>query len=102
RPHTTCLSDWSSDVCSSDLSSFVQPGGKAATETSPTKASARTEKLPRACPQSLCSVNFVANFVGKLCRIAPSFDKGCDEGPESRSEERRVGREGRCSVWRGG
>src|SRR5205814_7003970 len=85
RRHTRCLSDWSSDVCSSDLEVAADgeavlvvveregedPGGRAA-------ADRRREDLPAQAP-------VVGAEYARLRGAA---------GPEPRSEERRVGKEG--------
>src|SRR5262249_58741071 len=67
RRHTRLVSDWSSDVCSSDL---------------PPRALARPERVP-AGPKG----QFVAYAVG-------GEDTG--DQPRGRSEERRVGKECRA------
>src|SRR5205814_4187111 len=71
RRHTRCLSDWSSDVCSSDLrfrcSSSSWPGGVSRSIVS-------------------CS-----SSKGARGRNSPSR--------VPRSEERRVGKECRCGGW---
>src|SRR5205814_3086841 len=75
RRHTRCLSDWSSDVCSSDLS------GENATAVS------RSE-----WPSSVCSGAPVAESQSLSVR---SLDA---DATSLRSEERRVGKEWR-SRW---
>src|SRR5262249_58599219 len=68
RRHTRLVSDWSSDVCSSDLSSFfVAPG-----------------TTPCMCANWACS--------------APAIGRSRTRPVRRRSEERRVGKEGR-SRW---
>src|SRR5438045_5505610 len=85
RRHTRCLSDWSSDVCSSDLS-----GGS-------------DEAPPQGEPELLRSLQWL---------VSPESSKsgGDEETPpgdaellrslqgKKRSEERRVGKECRCRM----
>src|SRR5437899_12377639 len=87
RRHTRCLSDWSSDVCSSDLpisilvpvDPFVEP------KPGELRYDAQIEhELDGSNPHSYVRLYRRGVFVG--------YD---------RSEERRVGEEGR-SRWRGG
>src|SRR5262245_64848168 len=79
RRHTRCLSDWSSDVCSSDLV-VVCPG------IGPSLG--YTPRLPRSrvSPNCVsgCEPSAVTENVGKR-RVSAT--------PISRSEERRVGKE---------
>src|SRR5258705_3932877 len=81
RRHTRCLSDWSSDVCSSDLWCAAP--------------------CQRMCGRDIAVGSPVAiavaeypgrTFVGKVLRTSGAFDAA------TRSEERRVGKEGR-SRW---
>src|SRR5258705_13830478 len=71
RRHTRCLSDWSSDVCSSDL------------------ASSRCYASPSCCMDAECGGG------GGFCDGGTCM---CSGGPGYRSEERRVGEECR-SRW---
>src|SRR5262245_65757643 len=62
RRHTRCLSDWSSDVCSSDLSRDL-----GALASCPSHATVAT----RSCPHSASRTNVVRSEerrVGKECR----------------------------------
>src|SRR5438045_8801949 len=69
RRHTRCLSDWSSDVCSSDLPSLVY----------------MHKAVSRSDPQTTIAI--AKNLSGaELMRRA-----------RERSEERRVGKEWRCA-----
>src|SRR5258705_3311002 len=89
RRHTRCLSDWSSDVCSSDLcSALIQPV---------TPELAEFFKLP----------NQGGALVGDVMPNSPAADAGIHDGDViveidgrkvTRSEERRVGKECR-SRW---
>src|SRR5205814_4875575 len=88
RRHTRCLSDWSSDVCSSDLTFIARRNGYALGMN-------RDEKLTRAAglPPRL------THLKGRAV-LAPSEPSGGtwigvnDAG--ARSEERRVGKECRA------
>src|ERR1035438_10718325 len=80
RRHTRCLSDWSSDVCSSDLKQ------KTAYE------------MPNDWSSDVCSSDL---FEDASCTYEPVQEtSGGNGGPGmcSRSEERRVGEESR-SRW---
>src|SRR5205814_3715182 len=94
RRHTRCLSDWSSDVCSSDLRSM----SSISTTSSPIDLSQAGEV-------------FVNLSVEELVDHAVRYDDGviaanealvCRSGKfTGRSEERRVGKEGGCRWWAG-
>src|SRR5690348_17683589 len=84
RRHTRWTGDWSSDVCSSDLASFLaasqSPVGVAIAET------------------NLYTVNEVARSISHIdlaeqTTVAMDIESGT---PAARSEERRVGKECRC------
>src|SRR5260221_12592724 len=72
RRHTRSLCDWSSDVCSSDLTAAV--GHRGARQTDRQHAA------------------------GSGCHLADVAQFGGGKGPAARSEERRVGKECR-SRW---
>src|SRR5205814_3501480 len=74
RRHTRCLSDWSSDVCSSDLMSL-----------------SIKELEPNAWNDFIASHNPGDVVKGKIARFA-SFGAFVELG-DNRSEERRVGKE---------
>src|SRR5258705_9417283 len=85
RRHTRCLSDWSSDVCSSDLT----------TESIPFHE--RGEPLIVERSHCLCGIDSVVprkrgEFVVEI------IGQGLLDGGHDRSEERRVGKECR-SRW---
>src|SRR5438093_6020604 len=73
RRHTSLVSDWSSDVCSSDL---TRKYGFADRDT----------KLARSAKPY---------FLVQLCGYAELLRAAQDVLPDRRSEERRVGKEGR-------
>src|SRR5258705_6628671 len=86
RRHTRCLSDWSSDVCSSDL------GGPACQHRSDEAIQNRIVEGPPPIPVGR---RFGADTL--VPRLPPVRRDG-DLGPLVRSEERRVGKECR-SRW---
>src|SRR5262245_62550618 len=75
RRHTRCLSDWSSDVCSSDL---VSASAEAA------------EPGPQEAPPAQPLAPVSASAEAEAAEVA--------DAPSERSEERRVGKECR-SRW---
>src|SRR5205814_6533757 len=97
RRHTRCLSDWSSDVCSSDLSGRKDEGAK--------ELAISKELRDRAMrPQETQNQKFpeLANLSEKeeitateTILVSPETRKQADD---YRSEERRVGKE--CRVQR--
>src|SRR5205814_7560599 len=101
RRHTRCLSDWSSDVCSSDLhrADVVNAVG-AEKEQRPAAAD------PCAAKQAITLALFQRNAAHKKQDRREIRNAGFAEGAESskRSEERRVGKEcgcgGRGVRWR--
>src|SRR5205814_5427264 len=78
RRHTSCLSDWSSDVCSSDLRESE-------------RRSSSPSRVGYGCPIR-CSMGS-----GRRAGSTPSSAaaSSCSEAPR-RSEERRVGKECRA------
>src|SRR5207248_4098490 len=83
RRHTRSYGDWSSDVCSSDLSStFKNAVTRAARETVGSEPVGRTSLFRNS-----------SRHPGRL-----SLTSGCCTGSPTRSEERRVGKE--CSIRR--
>src|SRR5205814_7472213 len=95
RRHTRCLSDWSSDVCSSDLDAAAQQHAQVLAELAADQrllgADLQVEDAERAVRISR---------VGKLAAAdAHQIDDGQARPAERypRSEERRVGKEGRAA-----
>src|SRR5205814_7341458 len=80
RRHTRCLSDWSSDVCSSDLP--LSAGGELGAFSTPPSAVRN-------------SVSFAA-----IETLSPSVSNTVNAAGGGRSEERRVGKERGCRRWR--
>src|SRR5205814_5166374 len=80
RRHTRCLSDWSSDVCSSDLFDLIGGGNKT--------SSATLFITLKPWDERRASAEDIVKFVGA---------KGT--AVSERSEERRVGKEGRWGGW---
>src|SRR5205814_2906687 len=88
RRHTMCLSDWSSDVCSSDLKT------KAASAKVTSPGVADSNLLPRGTPwPSTTTIHFVPLPFLVFPTQAPLFlpERNCHQ--ETRSEERRVGKD---------
>src|SRR5262245_63132734 len=85
RRHTRCLSDWSSDVCSSDLMSkkFIH-------EPESLKAENIGLSWRKAAWMAMCRISPDEAWRVSACAVASA--------PVKRSEERRVGKEGR-SRW---
>src|SRR5205814_4234830 len=95
RRHTRCLSDWSSDVCSSDLLER---------ESSQDYTLAR-QQVCDAAERGWCGGQDLAEARGcvavrkpGLCRI--SIGRGWIAPERARSEERRVGHESSGRGWR--
>src|SRR5205814_4018724 len=94
--HTSCLSDWSSDVCSSDLAVWSGPaifGGWQDEADAPSGDGRRCvggfeEGQYRPHQRDAVDLEFPGFAV---------WDPGA-RAPELRSEERRVGKEGRCQL----
>src|SRR5262245_65083146 len=84
RRHTRCLSDWSSDVCSSDLSPAAWSGASTMTRNGRRRISSPPVESSRAPRRSAAAT--------PISTWAPA------RRPPSRSEERRVGKECR-SRW---
>src|SRR5205814_8049930 len=84
RRHTRCLSDWSSDVCSSDLS----VGDAAPTRCPAWSSGVASSRSP---PRSASP----ASTPPTPTRRRPPDPPARPARPAARSEERRVGKEGR-------
>src|SRR5207245_5369030 len=78
RRHTRCYRDWSSDVCSSDLTGFTQRAF-----------------IPPPSP-ALAGQTFVTDRTGRLATTDSPALAG--QALEPRSEERRVGKECRSRL----
>src|SRR5205814_5343235 len=83
RRHTRCLSDWSSDVCSSDLPTIDADGGLV------------EEENRRVVEQSAGDVQALPHSPGVALDLLLLATGQTDE-VEERSEERRVGKECGC------
>src|SRR5205814_4107231 len=79
RRHTRCLSDWSSDVCSSDLPRQVWTAAR----------------VVRPCDPDSCS-SFISARPVSSWNLHRRDRVQRPRGDEGRSEERRVGKECRC------
>src|SRR5205814_5943128 len=89
RRHTRCLSDWSSDVCSSDLSHGLEPA----------RACLRGEVARE--PRELSATGTcVVDHWDSREEVIPSRVPAASRRMRNRSEERRVGKE--CGArWSG-
>src|SRR5262245_62468721 len=88
RRHTRCLSDWSSDVCSSDLRLVAPPGDALKRAAIQLFVAARHDDWRS---RAVAEVRLRERVRDLLA--APGDD-------ENRSEERRVGKECRYRLWR--
>src|SRR5437899_9705966 len=80
RRHTRCLSDWSSDVCSSDLLLYRSLSHLIAVER---KLFTRDER----------NLEYLQTDVGEILKTILASTRQVLECDETRSEERRVGKE---------
>src|SRR5947199_4733911 len=91
RRHTRCLSDWSSDVCSSDLAEWGHQGGNGFHRDT------RHERLPGGHP-ALRPARAISRALEAgedlVMHVGPLAARGVE-----RSEERRVGKECRSRWW---
>src|SRR5207248_5864273 len=83
RRHTRSYGDWSSDVCSSDLSRGCTSWPRPAADT----------RTARRCQFS------IKHLVLVIEQLVPSASRPQGQGPLGRSEERRVGKECRSRRW---
>src|SRR5699024_12158963 len=99
RRHTRSKRDWSSDVCSSDLS--VAVAGEVDADAAHTHGFVDPERVRLALAVGRCGDLRVegARLTELIARGL--IVEGRGEAVELRSEERRVGKEGRCRGWRG-
>src|SRR5205814_6955148 len=84
RRHTRCLSDWSSDVCSSDLQTFAHLGGHIQGGNGVPEPIGAQVGVPEGHGEGLVS--------DRDCYLDLRRSDWC------RSEERRVGNEGRSRL----
>src|SRR5262245_64065632 len=92
RRHTRCLSDWSSDVCSSDLQAALRsllPG---------LRASNSQADLARALTALTDASLALGDYEAATREAQEAFDLHHQLG-QHRSEERRVGKECRSRRW---
>src|SRR5205807_7542856 len=89
RRHTRLQGDWSSDVCSSDLTHAVQPSAVVAM-VGPTTPLVVLNAVPSAVVYFTESAKYASSAVTRL-RRSDFIDA------RYRSEERRVGKEGRST-----
>src|SRR5204863_801827 len=96
RRHTRSLRDWSSDVCSSDL------GGQMSRVLWFRYISPLSPVVGGCTAPRHCEVELVIVGVQWPLWPVPNTGLGSKLVRLARSEERRVGKEGRCSVSRSG
>src|SRR5205814_5184655 len=91
RRHTRCLSDWSSDVCSSDLATDVERVtlSRDAVLWAWTAVTAAPPGYEGAVPYGFGVVELVREHLRVVTRLREA------DPAQLRSEERRVGKEGR-------
>src|SRR5205814_4239162 len=93
RRHTRCLSDWSSDVCSSDLNNSV-----ITVPPMPNDDRLVHWKLPCFTTTALIANGNDFDASAMVAAFVEKADRGCRENVSTnRSEERRVGKE--CRMW---
>src|SRR5205814_5652038 len=85
RRHTRCLSDWSSDVCSSDLPALLDALEALGVSLRWDRSDAATRLGPPVHPEILAEAFTRDSLAGFFYAF--------------RSEERRVGKECRSRVW---
>src|SRR5688500_17869761 len=90
RRHTRLQGDWSSDVCSSDLQLYGLPFKRSSVNVGP-----KWQAVQLAFPRKSC---MPACASGESAFASPARKRSMGA---SRSEERRVGKEGRGGRWRG-
>src|SRR5262245_63087813 len=90
RRHTRCLSDWSSDVCSSDLPRKLRRRGEMG---GPSRRSVLRNSLAVAAAGTLARP-YLANAAATTADVW--WPQGFVPEEDARSEERRVGKECRC------
>src|SRR3546814_10163251 len=79
------ISDWSSDVCSSDLGACQDVG----MEHAPDARAFHVVMIDPPGQPGVAAAQLAQYF--RLCRMQQAFDRSC---PQGRSDERRVGQEG--------
>src|SRR5947199_565255 len=92
RRHTRCLSDWSSDVCSSDLTSLDQPVGD---QEDAVLGDFVAGDGP--LPEEQVELSLRSQALAQALAALGERERQVVE----RSEERRVGKESRCRAWVG-
>src|SRR5262249_59831429 len=99
RRHTRLVSDWSSDVCSSDLVSKLTPIGVFAVVAS----AAGTMRLEDLSKLQVYLWTYMAIALVLTLWVLPALIMSCTTLTyrQVRSEERRVGEEGARRGWEG-
>src|SRR5205814_3754472 len=100
RRHTRCLSDWSSDVCSSDLGAGMSELDRKASSVFAGKV-VRKDLVRKIKVGANVPVFVLEYLLGKYCATDdPAAIEAGMRVVNSRSEERRVGKVGRFRWWR--
>src|SRR5205085_8174468 len=96
--HTRFDCDWSSDVCSSDLALAVLQELDVVDQQDVDVAVAPLERLGLVVAQAVDEVvgEFLGGHVANGARVTEGGGVMADRMQQVRSEERRVGKEGRC------
>src|SRR5205814_5953142 len=97
RRHTRCLSDWSSDVCSSDLVDRAESESELCFRVN---AGAVGELGQIAAQAGVRVVHFSTDYVFDGQSTEPYTEESPTHPINTRSEERRVGKECRYRWWR--
>src|SRR5262249_58522172 len=88
RRHTRLVSDWSSDVCSSDLQVVTRHAGRSILPTTPAwRVTTWLLSTASICAAGILTITYLR---------AADLDSSVRRVRLSRSEERRVGKECRC------
>src|SRR5690606_39767654 len=102
RRHTRFSRDWSSDVCSSDLNGFSFSGGSS-TDTPTTCRPCSPYCSCSSTKPGISALQGGHHVAQKSSRMTfPLKSASLTERPWGRSEERRVGKGGRCGERSGG
>src|SRR5205814_2808708 len=96
RRHTRCLSDWSSDVCSSDLVLHPQNSPCGCLKNPESFSGCKTA----ATPTTICGPPDAFDCSPFCSRRILVIKNPLSAKESSRSEERRVGKECRYQMWR--
>src|SRR5207245_5145347 len=100
--HTTCYRDWSSDVCSSDLTATPPEAASGSADPAFPAAPGATATPPLGPPLAPAAEDANVALIGAVLGSGTGMDAPPrDEPAGPRSEERRVGKGGSGWRWRG-